>query len=112
MKLNFFAEPALRADAAAVTHNEHTDHELGIDRGASDVAVVGLQLLVAVGQRSRHKHVDPSQKMILRNAIIEAELVEQLALVPLLPTHPIRKILCHHHQGDDELPLAVTRSRS
>jgi hypothetical protein len=25
--------------------------------------------------------------MVLRNAIIEVELVEQLALVPLLPTH-------------------------
>jgi hypothetical protein len=57
-------------------HDEHPDHELGIDRGASDIAVVGLQFLVEVGQCRRHKHVDPSQKMVLRNAIIETELVE------------------------------------
>ena len=87
MQLNFLGEPALRADAVAVADDEHADHQLGIDRGASDVAVVGLQFLVKVGQCSRHKHVDPSQKMVLRNAIIEAELVEQLALVPPLPTH-------------------------
>ena len=31
-----------------------------------------------VGQCRRHKHVDPSQQMVLRNAIIEAELVESL----------------------------------
>jgi hypothetical protein len=49
---------------------------IGIDRSASDVAVVGLQFLVKVGQCRRHEHVDPAQKMILRNAIIEAELVE------------------------------------
>ena len=30
---------------------------------------------------------DPAQKMIPRNAIIEAELVEQFALVPCPPTH-------------------------
>jgi hypothetical protein len=42
VKLNVLGEPALRADAVAVAHDEHTDHELGIDRGASDVAVVRL----------------------------------------------------------------------
>src|SRR5438552_2501245 len=44
------------------------------------------------GQCSRHKHRDPSQKMILRNAIIEAELIEQLALVPSLATHHHRAL--------------------
>ena len=88
MQLNFLREPALRANAVAVAHDEHTDHQLGIDRGASDIAVVGLQFLVEVGQCSRHKHVDPSQKMVLRNAIVEAELVEQLGLIdPPLAHH-------------------------
>jgi hypothetical protein len=40
---------------------------------------------VEVGERRRHNHVDPSQKMVLRNAIIEAERVEQPALIPPLP---------------------------
>src|SRR3990170_6345788 len=87
VKLNFLGEPALGADAIAVAHDEHTDHEFRIDRGASDVAVVGLEFLVKVGQCSRHKHVDPSQKMVVWNAIIEAELIEQLSLIPSPATH-------------------------
>jgi len=87
VQLDFLGEPALRADAAAVADDEHADHELGIDRGASDVAVVGLQFLVQVGQGSCHNYVDPAQKMALRNAIIEAELVEQLRLIPSPLTH-------------------------
>jgi hypothetical protein len=43
-----------------------------------------------VGQGSRHKHIDPAQQMVLRNAIIEAELIEQLALVPPPPPHHCR----------------------
>jgi len=40
----------------------------------------------AMRDRSRYKHVDAWRKMVLRNAIIEVELVEQLAMVPPLPT--------------------------
>jgi hypothetical protein len=60
-----------------------------------------------VGQGSRHKHVDPSQKMILRNAIIEAELVEQLALVPPLPTHH-RPVLRRRSPQQTESPFAAS----
>jgi len=91
VKLNFLGQPALRADAVAVAHDEHTDHQLGIDRRASDVAVVRLQFLVQVGQCSRHNYIDPAQKMVLRNAIIKAKLVEQLGLIPP-PTPHHRRI--------------------
>ena len=87
MQLDFLAEPALRADAVAVADDEHPDHQLGIDRRTADVAVVGLQLLVQVGERHRHEHVDPAQQMVLGNAIFEPELVEQPALIPPLPPH-------------------------
>jgi len=40
-----------------------------------------------VGQCSRHKHIYPAQKMVLRNVIIEAKLVEQPALIPPPPPH-------------------------
>jgi hypothetical protein len=106
VQLNFLGEPALRADAAAVAHDEHADHELRIDRGASDVAVVGLQFLVEVGQCPRHKYIDPSQKMVLRNAIIEAELVEQLTLVPPLPTHH-RPVLRRRSRQQTESPFGT-----
>ena len=81
-------EFALRANAVA--NDKHTDHKLGIDRGTSEIAVVGLQFLVQVGQGSRHKHVDPSEKMIFRNAIIEAK--EQLDLLPSPATHHHRAL--------------------
>ena len=108
VQLNFLGEPALRSDAAAVADNEHANHELGINRRASDVAVVGLQFLMEVGQGSRHKHVDPSQKMILRNAIIETELVEQLALVPPPPPHHRRIPRRRRSPQQTESPFGAT----
>jgi hypothetical protein len=62
---------------------------------------------VEVGQYSRHKHVDPSQKMVLRNAIIEAELVEQLAMVPPLPTHH-RPVLRRQSPQQTESPFGTS----
>jgi hypothetical protein len=62
---------------------------------------------VEVGQGSRHNHVDPSQKMVLRNAIVEAELVEQLALVPPPPTHH-RPALRHRSPQQTESPFDAT----
>ena len=36
---HLLAQPPLKADAVAVTHNQHPDHELRIDRGPANVAV-------------------------------------------------------------------------
>ena len=52
VQFNFLAEPAFRADAIAGADDEHPDHQLGIDRRTTDVAVVGRQLCVQVGQRT------------------------------------------------------------
>jgi hypothetical protein len=60
-----------------------------------------------VGQGSRHKHVDPAQKMVLWNAIIEAERVEQPALVPPLPTHH-RPVLRRRSRQQTESPFGAT----
>jgi len=49
----------------------------------------------------------PSQKMVLRNAIIEAELVEQLALVPPLPTHH-RPVPRRRSRQQTESPFGAT----
>ena len=87
VEVHFLAQPPLRADAIAVANDEHPDHQLGVDRRTPNVAVMGLQLLVQIGKRDRHEHVDPTQQMVLGNAIFEPELVEQTALIPLLPPH-------------------------
>jgi hypothetical protein len=107
VQLDFLGEPALRADAAAVAHDEHADHKLGIDRRASDVAVERLKFAVEVSQCRRHKHINPAQKMALRNAVIETELVEQLALVPPLPTHH-RPVLHRRSRQQTESSFGAT----
>src|SRR2546423_783214 len=42
MQRHLLAQPALMANAIAVTDQEHPDHQLGIDRGPADVAVKRL----------------------------------------------------------------------
>ena len=94
MQLDFLAQLALRADAVAVADDEHPDHQLGIDRRAADVAVMGLELLVQVGERHRHEHVHPPQQVVLGDAIFEPELVEQPALIAPLPPHHRPALRC------------------
>ena len=44
MQLDLLAKPPLEADAVAIAHNQHPDHELGIDRRPANVAIKGRQL--------------------------------------------------------------------
>ena len=46
MQFNFLAEAALRENAVAVAHEQHPDHEFGINRRSSDLGIVRLKLLV------------------------------------------------------------------
>src|SRR6266571_4349380 len=46
MQSDLLAEPTLMADAIAVPHQQYPDHQLGIDRGAANVAVQRPQLFV------------------------------------------------------------------
>jgi hypothetical protein len=94
MQLDFLTELALRADAIAVADDEHSDDQFGIDRRPADVAVVGLELLVQVGESHRHEHVHPSQQMVLGDAIFEPKLIEQTALIAPLPPHHRPALRC------------------
>jgi hypothetical protein len=42
--VDLIAQPALRTNAGAVAYNQHAHHQLGIDRGPPDVAIVGPQV--------------------------------------------------------------------
>jgi hypothetical protein len=68
-----------------VTDQKHPDHQLGIDRGPTDVAVKRLQLFVQIGQNGGREHIDPPQQVVPRDHLIEAKLVKELPLVPVLP---------------------------
>jgi len=80
MKFDLLAQPPLEADAIAVADDEHSDHQLRVDRGSADVAVERRQLLAKVSQHPRHDWIDAAQEMILGNVFFEVEKIEQLAL--------------------------------
>src|SRR5438552_16157671 len=58
MKFDLLAQPTLEADAIAVADDEHSDHQLRVDRGSADVAVERRQLLAKVSQHPRHDWID------------------------------------------------------
>ncbi len=85
VQVDLLAQPALRADGKAVAHDQHADHQLGIDRGPADGAVVAGQLTPHAGEIK--EAIDMTQQVVSRNMIIEAKVVEQ----------PIRRRLRPHH---------------
>src|ERR1700674_4514013 len=87
VELNLLAQAAFRADAVAVTDDQHPHHEFRVDRRSADLAIEGFQLLANIGQYPRNRRIDAAQKMTRRNAAFEVEQIEQLALIDLLPTH-------------------------
>jgi hypothetical protein len=76
-----------RTNSIAVSDDEHPDHELGIDRRSTKLAVKGFQLDAKLSQYPRHARIDTAQEMAHWNAPFEVEEIEQLALIDRLPTH-------------------------
>src|SRR5437667_11864834 len=69
MQLNLLAQSPLKANAVAVAHNQHPDHQLRVDRGPADLAVERRQLLAQAGQYPRHDGIDATQEMVRWNAL-------------------------------------------
>jgi len=72
--LHLLAQPALRADRIAVADQKHPDHQLGIDRRAAGVAVIGRQLGPKPAQIE--SRVDPPKQVISRNYIFQVKLIK------------------------------------
>ena len=86
IEMNLIAQPPLRADAEAVTHNQHPDHQFGIDRWSANGAVERRQLPPQFAKL--HEPVDRAQQMVGRNVPFERELIEQRSLLDLpMPHH-------------------------
>jgi hypothetical protein len=87
IEVDFLAQPTLRTNAVAVAvaDNQHAHHQLGINRGPPDVAIVGPQVRPNLGQVD--EPVDLSQQMIIGNAPLESEAVKQC--LPLTRRSPI-----------------------
>src|SRR6266576_3800523 len=73
VQLNLLAQPQLEADAVAVAHDQHSDHELRVDRRSTDVAIERCQLLAQVSQHLHYNRIDPAQEMARWNAPFEVE---------------------------------------
>jgi hypothetical protein len=76
--VDLVAQPPLRTDAHDVTHDQHPQHQFGIDRGPTHVAVKGLQPLAYAAKVN--EPVNRPQHMIGRNMPFETEAVEQRRL--------------------------------
>jgi hypothetical protein len=82
--VNLVNQPPFRTDAVKIADQQHADHQLGIDRWPTGVAVKGFKL---VAERPEvQQPVNTAQKMIGGDVILDTEPVKQRFL-NLLPTH-------------------------
>jgi hypothetical protein len=76
MQLDFLAQLPLKANAAAVAHDQHPDHQIGVNRWSADLAVEGFQLPAQVCQHPRHDRINPAQQVVRWNTPFEIEQVK------------------------------------
>ena len=76
MQFNFLGQPALRPQTVAVPDNQHPDHQFRINRWPANLAVIGIELLMHIGERRRHEYIDASEQVVLWDAVVEAKLVK------------------------------------
>jgi hypothetical protein len=71
IQVDFLAQPPLGPNAEAVTHNQHADQQLWINRGPAGMAVERGKVPVQITQIK--KLVNSTKQMIGRNVIVEVE---------------------------------------
>ena len=86
VQVHLLAQPPLGADAKAVAHDQHADHQLWIDRRPAYGAVERRQLTPQ--SIKLDKPVNRSQQVLFRHMPLERKLVEQRVLLDLpFPHH-------------------------
>ena len=78
VQLHLLTEATFRAHRMAIADQEHPDHQLGADRGAAQVAIVGLHLPAQPAQVQNR--VDLAQEVIGRNHVLKIELIKKTVL--------------------------------
>ena len=71
IEVNLFAQPPLGTNAEAVTHDQHPDHQLRIDRRPTGVAVERREMAAQLAKIE--ESINPAQQVIGRNVIVEIE---------------------------------------
>src|SRR5262249_53107700 len=89
IEVDLIAQAPLRSDAAAVTDQEHPDHELRIDRRPTDATVERRQAQPDLFEVD--KPVDRPKQVVGGNMLLERELIEQRSLFDLpMPHHDLQ----------------------
>ena len=78
--MDLLAQPALRTNAEAIADDEHSDHQLGIDRGSAYLAVKRPQRLAEIIEGEMA--VNAPEQVIERDVVVEAEIIDSRADVP------------------------------
>src|SRR3974390_1843007 len=82
---SLFPEATLRSDAQDRADQQHPDHQLRVDRGASDAAIERRQIPPDLFKVD--KSIDRPEQMVGWNVPLERELIEQRRLIAL-PMYP------------------------
>src|ERR1700729_175661 len=105
IEVDLLAQSTLGANAEAVAHNQHPDHQLGIDRGSSYLAVVAFKM--RPNFRQIDEAVDLAQEVIVRDMTLKAEAVEQRLLHPppfahhrVSPRFTVKSESAARHRGE------------
>jgi hypothetical protein len=69
VQLDLLAQSPLRADAVAITDDQHPDHKLRINRRSTNVIVEGHQLVAKLNRYPGHHRIDPPQQVASRDAL-------------------------------------------
>ena len=85
IEMDLITEPALRADAHAIADDQHSDHQFRINRRTPRRAVERSEKATDI--REIDEPIDAPQQMIVRDMILDRELVKQRALRLLPRSH-------------------------
>lgn len=99
VEVDLRTQPALGADAAEVADQQHSDHQLRVDRRAPDRAVVGRHDAADGGGVQQGVH--GAQRVVVRHVVFEPERVEQR-----LRHHPLPIIAASSRRGEQRITPA------
>ena len=85
VQMHFIAQTAFRPDAKTIADQQHPDQQFGVDGWATCVAVKGHEILANVLQID--EPVNRAYQMVLRDMILQRELIKQRCLCFLLRPH-------------------------
>src|SRR5580693_5972836 len=85
IEVDFLAQPPLRSNAEAIAHDQHSDHQLWINRWPANRAAECRQFPSHILQLD--EPVDGAQQMISWNVPLWRKLIEQRSLFDLPMSH-------------------------